>query len=329
MAAPDFWNDQNTAKEISAKCANLKKDVKSWDTVKSDIDEYEELLELTDADDSAALTEIETAVNALKFKFEELESLNLLNQPMDEKNCYLTIHSGAGGTESCDWVDMLFRMYLRWTEIHKFSTEIIDRLDGEEAGLKNVTILVKGHQAYGLLRNEMGVHRLVRISPFDSNSRRHTSFASVDCLPELDDSIEVEVDEKDLKIDTYRSQGAGGQHVNTTDSAVRITHLPTGIVVTCQNERSQHKNRATAMKMLKGKLFALEEEKRLQALATHNETKRIIAWGSQIRSYVFHPYTLVKDHRTNIEIGSVQAVMDGELDKFIYGFMRYKAFGQS
>jgi peptide chain release factor 2 len=220
-------------------------------------------------------------------------------------------------------------MYLRWAEQHEFGVEIIDRLEGEEAGIKSATINVKGYQAYGLLKAEIGVHRLVRISPFDANARRHTSFASVDCIPELDEDVQIDINEKDLKIDTFRAQGAGGQHVNTTDSAVRITHLPSGTVVSCQNERSQHKNRATAMRMLKSKLYALEEEKRLQELAEHNEQKMDIAWGSQIRSYVFHPYTMVKDHRTNIEIGNGQAVMDGNIDKFIYGYLRARAFGDN
>ena len=326
MNHPDFWNDPDQARQVSSKVARLKRESESWKKMKQDIEDTAELLDLvSDENDEDTLSEIEESFQEMKGRFAELESLHFLSKPMDDKNCYLAIHSGAGGTESCDWADMLFRMYARWTERKEFGCHIIDRIDGEEAGVKSITLHIIGHNAYGLLRNEIGVHRLVRISPFDSGARRHTSFASVDCTPEIDESIDVNIDEKDLKIDTYRSQGAGGQHVNTTDSAVRITHQPTGVVVTCQNERSQIKNRATAMKLLRAKLYTLEEEKRRQELEAHNVAKMDIAWGSQIRSYVFHPYTMVKDHRTNMDIGNGRAVMDGDIDPFIYEYMRYQA----
>ncbi|MCG3199610.1 MAG: Peptide chain release factor 2 [bacterium] len=242
----------------------------------------------------------------------------------DPKNCYVTIHPGAGGTESCDWAEMLLRMYTRFFEREGYGTEVIDIQEGDEAGIRNATLWVKGDYAFGRLKAEHGIHRLVRISPFDSQSRRHTSFTSVSVAPEIDDELEVEIDEKDLRIDTYRSSGAGGQHVNTTDSAVRITHLPTGLVVCCQNERSQHKNRATAMKVLKSRLYELQQKEQEEKLAAATDVKKDIAWGHQIRSYVFHPYQMVKDLRSGYETSNIQAVMDGDLEPFIKAYLRWK-----
>jgi peptide chain release factor 2 len=260
-------------------------------------------------------------LDVLERGLEDLEFRKMLGGEMDSKNAILTIHSGAGGTESQDWAEMLMRMYLRYCEVEGFKTEIMDQLDGEEAGVKSVTIEVVGEYAYGYLKAEAGVHRLVRISPFDSNKRRHTSFASVFVLPEIDDSIEIDINPVDLKIDTYRASGAGGQHVNKTDSAIRITHLPTNTVVQCQNERSQHKNKANAMKILTARLYKLKEEEQRKSLQKYEDSKRDIAWGSQIRSYVFHPYNMVKDHRTGYESSNTQAVMDGYISPFIKEYL--------
>ena len=251
----------------------------------------------------------------------ETELAQILGGADDRRNAIVTLHPGAGGTEAQDWAEILLRMYLRWSDRHGYRKEILEYQPGEEAGLKSVTFSVEGDYAYGYLKAEAGIHRLVRISPFDANSRRHTSFASVFVYPEVDDTIKVEVDEADLRVDTYRSSGAGGQHVNKTDSAVRLTHLPTGIVVACQNERSQHKNRAMAMKILKSRLYELELEKQKEKMDTLHKTKKDNAWGSQIRSYVLHPYRLVKDHRTNIEIGNADAVLDGDIDSFIQAYL--------
>lgn len=250
--------------------------------------------------------------------------MRIFNNEDDINNCYLTIHAGAGGTESCDWAMMLYRMYCRWAEHRKFKTETVEFQPGTEAGIKNVTIRIIGEYAHGLLKAERGVHRLVRISPFDSNKRRHTSFASVDAIPEIEDDINIEILDKDLRVDTFRASGAGGQHVNKTDSAIRITHLPTGIVVQCQNERSQHQNRAQAMKLLRAKLYALHKSEQDKKMEEHRKGKKSIEWGSQIRSYVLYPYTMVKDHRTNIETGKSDAVLDGEIDEFIIGYLKMK-----
>jgi len=265
--------------------------------------------------------EIKSSLEELKKDVDEQLRLSLFKDENDHRNAYLTIHSGAGGTEACDWVSMLLRMYLRWAEKKGFKTEIVDILPGEEAGIKSVTVYVKGPYAYGYLKTEIGIHRLVRISPFDSNARRHTSFASVFCLPEVDDEISIEIDPKDLKIDTYRAQGAGGQHVNTTDSAVRITHLPTGIVAQCQNERSQHKNKAVAMKVLKSRLYEMRRQEENEKLRAMDKSKKTIAFGSQIRSYILHPYRMVKDHRTDLEVGNVNRVLDGDIDEFIEAYL--------
>ena len=288
--------------------------------LKQEMGDLEAYFELG-AEGEEVTAEIQRELSRLDSEITNIETATLLSGDNAQCNAFVTIHPGAGGTESQDWAEMLLRMYLRWAESHSFGTELIDYQAGEEAGVKSVTFAVKGQNAYGLLTPEIGVHRLVRISPFDANKRRHTSFASVFVYPEIDDNIDIVIEEKDLRIDTYRSTGAGGQHINTTDSAVRITHLPTGIVVQCQNERSQHKNRSTAMKMLRSRLYEVEIEKKRAESKAIEDSKMEIAWGSQIRSYVLHPYRLAKDHRTKIEIGDVDRVLNGELDPFIKAYL--------
>lgn len=275
--------------------------------------------------ETGAAEELENAYKKLKEEIEDQETATLLSGEYDRHSAIVSIHAGAGGTDAQDWAEMLLRMYLRWMEKKNFKTRIIEAMDGEEAGLKSATIMVDGPYAYGLMKTEKGVHRLVRLSPFDAAHRRHTSFAQVDVMPQIDETIQIEIKEEDLKIDTYRASGAGGQHVNKTSSAVRITHIPTGIVVQCQNERSQHSNRATAMKILKSRLFERQLEEQERKLAELRGEHMDIAWGSQIRSYVMHPYTLVKDHRTNTESGNMQAILDGEIDLFIRSYLEYKA----
>jgi peptide chain release factor 2 len=282
----------------------------------------------TEAQDEAEAREVLDGLKRLESEVRDLGTKAKLAGPMDQNNAIVSLHSGAGGTEACDWVDMLLRMYQRWCEKKGFSVEILDILPGEEAGVKRVTFMARGNYAYGLLQSETGVHRLVRISPFDSNARRHTSFAACDVVPEVDDNIEVVINDADLRIDTYRSSGAGGQHVNRTESAIRITHLPTNIVVQCQNERSQIKNRATAMKMLRSKLYELELEKQRAAAEKHYDAKGDIAWGNQIRSYVFMPYQMVKDLRSGHETSQIGAVMDGDLDPFIQAYLEWKLSGE-
>lgn len=300
-----------------------KNSLEQWQALNVKAAYIEDILALTEAEgDQQFLDEVKSEVESLSQEIERIEFVNMLNDPDDHLNAILTIHPGAGGTESQDWAQMLMRMYLRWIERHDFQSEILDLQSGEEAGLKSVTIEVKGEYAYGYLKAEIGVHRLIRISPFDANRRRHTSFASVFVYPEVDNEIEINVNSSELRIDTYRASGAGGQHVNKTSSAVRITHIPTGIVVQCQSERSQHMNRENAMKILLSRLYQKkkeEEEKKLQEL---EKSKKEIAWGSQIRSYVFHPYNMVKDHRTKVETGNIQNVMDGDLDSFIQAFLK-------
>ena len=278
--------------------------------------------------DAGLAEELSASVRALQKKIEQLELSTLLSGEYDRNNAILTIHPGAGGTESQDWASMLLRMYSRWAEDHGYQVEILDLLAGEEAGIKSATLLISGLNAFGYLQAERGVHRLVRISPFDASGRRHTSFASVEVMPEIDDDVELEIDPADLRIDTYRASGAGGQHVNKTESAVRITHVPTGIVVQCQSERSQHQNRESAMKILRARLMELNLNKQQEKIAQIKGEQQEIAWGNQIRSYVFCPYTMVKDHRTNVEVGDVNAVMDGELDQFIEAYLKSKARGQ-
>lgn len=323
MALPGFWDDQENAQKVIAEVNALKEKVETFRELDQGLEDLEVSYELLKEEDDPDLrNELEENLKALRGKFDQYELEMLLNEPMDKNNAILELHPGAGGTESQDWASMLLRMYQRWAEDHGYTVETLDYLPGDEAGIKSVTLLIKGHNAYGYLKAEKGVHRLVRISPFDASGRRHTSFVSCEVLPEMDDDIEIEIRPEDLKIDTYRSSGAGGQHVNTTDSAVRITHLPTNTVVTCQSERSQIKNREKAMKMLKAKLYQLELEKQRQELAELRGEQKEIAWGNQIRSYVFHPYSMVKDHRTGVEVGNVQAVMDGDIDVFIDAYLR-------
>lgn len=320
---PDFWNDQNGAQTIINEANGLKAIVNEFNDLVSTHETLEMTLELLKEEpDEDLQQELEEEIKEFEGKMDNFELQMLLSEPYDKNNAILELHPGAGGTESQDFGSMLLRMYQRFAEHQGFKVETLDYLPGDEAGIKSVTLLIKGHNAYGYLKAEKGVHRLVRISPFDSAGRRHTSFVSCDVMPEFNNEIEIDVRTEDLKIDTYRSTGAGGQHVNTTDSAVRITHIPTGVVVSCQAERSQIKNRDKAMSMLKAKLYQLEIEKQQAALDEIRGEQKEIGWGSQIRSYVFHPYSMVKDHRTNYETGNVQGVMDGDLEPFINAYLR-------
>nr|PZN91238.1 MAG: peptide chain release factor 2 [bacterium] len=326
MAAPGFWDDAAAAREIVGEVKELRSWIEPWDELAKKAADLEELAELLEAEEDDALAE-EWAreVDELGAAVERLEVRNMLRGPDDARDALLTIHPGAGGTESQDWAEMLLRMYTRWAERRGYEVALLDYQAGEEAGIKSATLEIRGPHAYGYLRAEKGVHRLVRISPFDAQKRRHTSFASVFVYPVVDDEIEVEINEKDLRIDTFRASGAGGQHVNKTSSAVRITHIPTGIVVTCQNERSQHQNKATAMKMLRAALYQRELERREAERQKLEAEKTDISWGNQIRSYVFQPYTMVTDHRTELKIPDVQRVMEGDLDPFIEAYL--KEFG--
>ena len=318
LTDPDIWNDRNKAQNITKHIKKIKSLTEPWIEIKKEIVELFDLYTLAIEEEEETLDdEIKSQINVLKKKLDKLEKLSLFTDENDPSNAYLTVHSGAGGTEACDWVSMLLRMYLRWAEKNGYKTEIVDILPGEEAGIKSVMVYVKGPYAYGYLKTEIGIHRLVRISPFDSNARRHTSFASVYCTPEVEDDIVIDINVKDLKIDTYRSQGAGGQHVNKTDSAVRITYIPTGTVAQCQNERSQHKNKEMAMKILKSKLYEYYKKQKDEEKREEENNKKDISWGNQIRSYVFQPYTLVKDLRTGVEVGNGNAVLDGDIDVFI------------
>ncbi len=323
MAKPDFWDNQDRAKTILNENNSLREWVDPLRTLTRSISDIADLVELADKDESADMgAEIAEEIESIEEEIEKLELRRMLGGPKDANSAFVSINSGAGGTEACDWAAMLMRMYRRWAEDHSCSVTEVDVLPGDGAGIKNATILVQGEYAYGYLKAEKGVHRLVRISPFDANKRRHTSFASVDVAPEIEDDIEIEINESDLRIDRYRSSGAGGQHVNVTDSAVRITHIPTGVVVQCQNERSQHKNRDFAMKVLRSRLYERELRKREEEQMREHDKKRKIEWGSQIRSYVFQPYTMVKDHRTGAETSNVQAVMDGVIDDFITAYLK-------
>ncbi|MFC6117995.1 peptide chain release factor 2 [Macrococcoides bohemicum] len=324
MADPDFWNDGDKAQEIINKNNALKEVVNRFNALEEKYENIEVLIEmLKEESDKESEAELIQQLQSLTDDTNDFELKMLLNGEFDENNAILELHPGAGGTESQDWGEMLLRMYQRFADKRGFKVETLDYLPGDEAGIKSVTILIKGHNAYGYLKAEKGVHRLVRISPFDSSGRRHTSFVSCDVTPELNnENIEIDVRAEDIKVDTYRASGAGGQHINTTDSAVRITHIPTGIVVTCQNERSQIKNRDQAMKMLKAKLYQRKIEEQEAELAAIRGEQKEIGWGSQIRSYVFHPYSMVKDHRTNAETGNTGAVMDGDLDLFIDAYLK-------
>jgi peptide chain release factor 2 len=317
----DLWQNREHAENTLSTLKSLRDTYDPWRDLKTRFLEMKELYELAvEEDDESVAGEITDNLGKLRTTYEQLKLLQLLGEENDSLSAFLTIHSGAGGTEACDWVSMLLRMYTRWAESHGYATALLDMLEAE-GGIKSVTMEITGRYAYGFLKSETGIHRLVRISPFDSSSRRHTSFASVFASPVIDDTIEVDIKSEDLRIDTYRAGGAGGQHVNKTDSAVRITHLPTGIVVQCQNERSQHKNKATAMKVLRSRLYEHYREQQEAEKEKQESEKKEIAWGNQIRSYVFHPYSMVKDHRTRMEVGNVQAVMDGDIDGFIESYL--------
>lgn len=326
MTDASFWDRRDEAQAVVAKVSALKNILTPFADVERQGEDFSVLGELAEleGEDSDLLAEADETGDRLVAALEKLELLSFLSGKMDGSNAILGVHAGAGGTESCDWAGMLLRMYCRWIERRGFDYQVIDTQAGEEAGIKSATLIVSGEFAYGYLRAERGVHRLVRISPFDANKRRHTSFAAVDVVPEVDDNIDIEINDGDLRIDTYRASGAGGQHVNKTDSAVRITHLPTNIVVTCQNQRSQHKNRATALKVLKARLYEHEESKRNKERAAEYGQKTDNAWGNQIRSYVLQPYQMVKDLRTEAETSNVNAVLDGDLDQFIEAYLRYR-----
>ncbi len=326
FARPDLWEDRENAEKVGREKNRLEQELQFYDGLSVALEDAEVLLELAEeADDEDARLEVLAKFDSVEAALEDAELRQLLGGEHDICNAILSVNSGAGGTDACDWAEMLMRMYMRWAERKGYSVEILDIQYADEAGLRSATLKINGDYAYGYLNSEQGVHRLVRISPFDSQARRHTAFASVTAVPEIDDTIEVDIDEKDLRVDTYRSSGAGGQHVNKTDSAIRITHLPTGIVVQCQNERSQHKNRSTAMKVLRSHLFERERQEQARRLAELTGEKREIGFGSQIRSYTLHPQQRVKDHRSNYEVGNVNAVLDGDLDRLIHATLLHQS----
>lgn len=334
-AQPDFWNDVENTKKVLKEQKLVNEKIASYDVLVRMYEDAQTMLELAEEEEFASeeeqevfFQEIRQNIRNIQEKIEEEKLSALLSGEFDANNAILSFHAGAGGTEAQDWVQMLYRMYARWSERHHFKVKVLDYLAGEEAGIKSVSILISGTNAYGFLKSEHGVHRLVRISPFDASGRRQTSFASLEVMPEIDDDYDIEINPVDLKVDTYRSGGAGGQHVNKTESAIRITHIPTGVIVACQNERSQHQNREVAMKMLKSKLVKIKEKEHLKRIEDIKGEQQQIGWGSQIRSYVFMPYTLVKDHRTNYETGNINAVMDGELDPFINEYLKAASLGQ-
>ncbi|MDX6549641.1 MAG: peptide chain release factor 2 [Gaiellales bacterium] len=327
MEAPAFWDDQRAAAKVSAERARTQKKLETFERLEADAGELDSMLEMA-GEDSEWRDELEASLDRLGREFARLQEQALFTGEFDSGPAVVTVHAGAGGTDSQDWAQILLRMYERWAETRGFKVDLIETTPGEEAGIKSATFTLTGENAYGIMQAEKGVHRLVRLSPFDSAHRRHTSFAQVEVSPLVEDDVELEIDEGDLRIDTYRSQGAGGQHVNKTDSAVRLTHLPTGIVVQCQNERSQLQNKAQAMRILKSRLIEREEELRRQALAKERGEAQDISFGSQIRSYVLHPYTMVNDHRTNMKIGNAQGVLDGGLDDLIHAYLLSKAAGQ-
>ena len=321
-ARENFWDNQQTSQKIVRELKSLKSIVEPFLKIKEGVEDVRDIIGIAEAEDVESLKYFKEELSKISRRVDDLEFKTLLNGENDPNNAILIINAGAGGTEACDWAAMIIRMHTLWAESKGYEITWLDQLQGEEAGIKNAILLIKGDYAYGYLKSESGVHRLVRISPFDANKRRHTSFASVDCIPELSDEIKIDIKEADLKIDTFRAGGKGGQHVNKTDSAVRITHLPTGIVTQCQNERSQFKNKTMAMKLLKAKLYEKEQRKKAEKTACSYDSKKDIEWGSQIRSYVLHPYKMVKDHRTGFETGNAQAVLDGKLDGFIEAYLK-------
>ena len=328
-SSPDFWDNTQNSQNVFQKTSQLKARIKTYEELKQNFDDTLILIDLADEEEDESLfEEVSGAVSKVIAGIETQRLATLLTGEYDANNAVLTFHSGAGGTEAQDWVLMLFRMYNHWAENHGFKVKTLDFLNGEEAGFKSAVVLVEGLNAYGYLKSEMGVHRLVRISPFDSSGRRHTSFASLEVMPLIDDSIKIEINPDELRVDTFRASGAGGQHVNKTDSAIRITHIPTGIVVACQNERSQHQNREVAMKTLKSKLIEIKEREHLERIEDIKGVQKEIGWGSQIRSYVFMPYTLAKDHRTGFEVGNVNGVMDGDIDGFINAYLKAESFAK-
>ena len=328
MEAPDFWNDPEVSQNKMKEVKSLKDDVATYAALSTQYDDIETMIEMGyEENDPELIPEIDQMMKEFVQTYEDIRMKTLLSGEYDRNNAIVSLHAGAGGTESCDWAAMLYRMYIRWADKKGFSVEVLDSLDGEEAGIKSITFQVNGENAYGYLKSEKGVHRLVRISPFNAAGNRQTSFVSCDVMPDIEEDVDVEIREEDIRIDTFRSSGAGGQHINKTSSAIRITHFPTGIVVQCQNERSQHMNKDKAMQMLKAKLYLLKQEENAAKAAGIRGEVTDIGWGNQIRSYVMQPYTMVKDHRTGVESGNVDAVMDGNIDPFINGYLKWQSLG--
>ena len=326
MRADDFWSDPDQAQKVMKELKEVKDSVTAFRSMELLMDDLDTLIELgNEEEDASVIPEVEELMAEFLATYEEMKIQTLFSGEYDNNDAIVTLHAGAGGTESCDWAGMLYRMYSKWADSHGFSTEVLDYLDGDEAGIKSITFEVKGEHAFGYLRSERGVHRLVRISPFNAAGKRQTSFASCDVMPDIDEDVSVEIADEDIRIDTYRSSGAGGQHVNKTDSAIRITHIPTGLVVQCQNERSQHKNRDKAMQILKARLYLLKQQENREKMSDIRGEVTDNAWGNQIRSYVLQPYTMVKDHRTNEEIGNAQSVLDGNLDPFMNAYLSWEA----
>ncbi len=330
MEAPDFWNDPKRSQQMMKELKSKKDDVEIYNSLVSQMDDIEVMLEMGyEENDASLIPEIQQMLDEFEHTFEGIRMKTLLSGEYDRNNAIVTLHAGAGGTEACDWVSMLYRMYTRWAAAKGYDLEVLDYLDGEEAGIKSVTVQVNGENAYGYLKSEKGIHRLVRISPFNAAGKRQTSFASCDVMPEIEEDLDVEINDDDIRVDTYRSSGAGGQHINKTSSAIRITHLPTGIVVQCQNERSQHMNKDKAMQMLKAKLYLLKQQENAEKAADIRGDVTEIGWGNQIRSYVMQPYKMVKDLRTNYETGNVDSVMDGNLDPFINAYLKWLTLSQN
>ena len=328
MEAPDFWNDPEVSQNKMKEVKSLKDDVATYAALSTQYDDIETMIEMGyEENDPELIPEIDQMMKEFVQTYEDIRMKTLLSGEYDRNNAIVSLHAGAGGTESCDWAAMLYRMYTRWADKKGFSVEVLDSLDGEEAGIKSITFQVNGENAYGYLKSEKGVHRLVRFSPFNAAGKRQTSFVSCDVMPDIEEDVDVEIREEDIRIDTFRSSGAGGQHINKTSSAIRITHFPTGIVVQCQNERSQHMNKDKAMQMLKAKLYLLKQEENAAKAAGIRGEVTDIGWGNQIRSYVMQPYTMVKDHRTGVESGNVDAVMDGNIDPFINGYLKWQSLG--